>query len=273
MWEHARQAILIAAGMYAVATVVVYAAQDYLLYPGTIHSSGPALEDLPGGQHVTLETTDGLRIRSWYLPAKPGQATMLFFHGNGGIDGLKWRWQRVQSAGVGLLAITYRGYAGSEGAPSEAGLIEDGRTGYRWLRGQGVPADKIVIHGVSLGSGVAIALAGEVEAAALVLEAPYTAAVDVAALRYPLLPVHLLMRDQFLSRERLGSLKLPIIVAHGTADAVIPYAHGQEVYALVRGPKQFITLEGSDHNTLVRDGLYDRLWPILKAMIASDTAS
>ncbi|MGZ3304856.1 MAG: alpha/beta hydrolase, partial [Asticcacaulis sp.] len=195
---------------------------------------------------------------------QPGRPVMLFLHGQGASLELgKWRYIRMHKEGVGFLALAYRGYSGSTGTPTEKGLFTDALAAYDWLRARGFGDSDIVIHGHSLGTGVAVYLATQRPARALILEAPFTAAADVAAGRYPYVPVRLLMRDHYDSATRIRDVHMPLLIAHGDADRVIPFAEGQTLYALANPPKLFVRMHGSDHNTLVRDGLYDRIWPFL----------
>lgn len=218
---------------------------------------------LPDSEQITLTTTDGERLAAWYVAPGKGQPVTLFLHGQGGRLAMQTnRWRRLREAGLGVLAISYRGYPGSTGSPTEEGLHLDARAAYRWLR-QRHEARDIVLHGHSLGSGVAVRLATEVEVGAVVLEAPFTAAVDVAAERMPWLPVRLLMLDQFRSRERIGQVRAPVLIVHGDRDSVIPFAHGERLFALAREPKAFERMAGGDHNSLVRDGLYDKVMAFL----------
>ena len=249
----------VAGAMYTLQRSLLYNVRDTgnLAMPGTLA--------IKGGVRVTVPTPDGERLAGWYLAPQPGRPVFLFLHGKGGgLERKKWRWKRIREHGEGVLAISYRGYPGSTGAPSEQGLMTDGRAAYDWLIAKGhAPAD-IVLHGLSLGSGVAARLATQVRAKALVLEAPYTAIVDVAADRYPWLPVRQMMWDQFLTREVIGQVRVPLLIAHGTRDTVIPYAHGARLYELAPEPKALARMEGSDHLTLTRDGLYERhIWPFL----------
>lgn len=249
----------VVAAMYGLQTELVFATRD------TGALSKPDTLAIPGGERIEIMTADGERLAGWYLAPRAGEPVFLFLHGKGGgLERKTRRWQRIRDRGAGVLAFSYRGYPGSTGQPSEAGLKRDARAAYDWLLAKGHRSTDIVIHGLSLGSGVAVALAGDVPARALILEAPFTAVVDVAAERYPWLPVHRLMRDQFLSREIIGRVRMPILIAHGTRDSVVPYAQGERLFALANEPKVLARMEGSDHATLTRDGLYEKhIWPFL----------
>lgn len=221
---------------------------------------------IPGSTPITLMTSDGEQIAAWYVAPAAGQPVTLFLHGQGGRLAVQTnRWRRLREAGLGVLAISYRGYPGSTGTPTEEGLALDARAAYDWLR-QRHPVRDIVLHGHSLGSGVAVRLATEVEVRAIVLEAPFTAAVDVAAERMWWLPVRLLMLDQFRSRELIGRVRAPVLIVHGDKDSVIPFAHSERLFAMAREPKAFVRMPGGDHNTLVRDGLYDKVGAFLAGL-------
>src|SRR6202008_1265991 len=115
---------------------------------------------LSGVEAVRITTSDGQQLVAWRARAEPGQPTFLFFDGNAGSpEGNEARWRAIMDHGAGFLALYYRGYSGSTGKPTEEGLHEDARAGYGWLVQQGVPARDIIIHGLSLGSGVAVKLA------------------------------------------------------------------------------------------------------------------
>lgn len=248
--------------LYVVLAGLLYFNQRSLMYFPNAERAAPAA-DGPAIQVVEITTRDGERLVGWWLPPQEGQPTLLFFNGNAaGLADQRGRWQRIADQGVGVLAIGYRGYDGSTGSPSEAGLHEDARAAYDWLAARTDPAD-IVIHGFSLGSGVATRLASEHPARALILEAPYTSTADVAARTYPWLPVRWLMKDQYRSADIIDQVNMPILILHGDADEVIPYDLGRTLYDRAPAPKQFIRMIGSNHNTLVRDGAYDHIWRFL----------
>ncbi len=248
-------------------TGLVFAGQRYLLFSP---SDGRELaaanwQAIENTDRFFIHTSDGEKLSAWYVAPQSGQPVFLFFHGKGGkIHIKKWRWRRIIKQGAGILTLSYRGYPGSTGTPSELGLHEDAKAAYAWLRTKH-PPEQIVIHGLSLGTGVAVALAENVKARALILEAPFSAAVDIAGERYPFLPVTWLMSDPFLSRERIGNVAMPVLIAHGTKDTVIPYHHAKRLFQRAKEPKKLVTMPGSDHNTLVRDGLYPHIWRFLNA--------
>jgi fermentation-respiration switch protein FrsA (DUF1100 family) len=208
---------------------------------------------------VRVPTEDGEQLVAWYRAPQAGQPIFLFFDGNGGRPQIwEGRWRRISESGAGFLAVYYRGYSGSTGRPSEHGLHLDARGGYDWLIAHGYQPSDIVIHGFSLGSGVATRLASERAARALILEAPFTGVDDVAAAHFTPLSRYLI-RDSFRSRDWIGDVRMPVLIVHGDADTVIPFSQGERLYALAERPKQFVRMRGSDHATLVRDGIYPHI--------------
>src|SRR5690242_5093288 len=169
--------------VYAMVVGILWFMQDSMLYHRS--DGAPMLNDpslLPKREIVCLTTADGLNLRSWYFPAaNAGAPTVLYFHGNAGDIGNHLPWAKfLIEAGYGLFALEYRGYGGNPGAPDEPGLIEDGRTAFAFLNAQGIPDSSIVLHGESLGTGIAVQLAAEHQVRALVLRSPYSSIADVA---------------------------------------------------------------------------------------------
>lgn len=219
---------------------------------------------LAGVSAQRIETSDGEMLVGWYRAPQPGQPIFLYFDGNGGAPEMweETRWRAISEHGAGFLAAYYRGYSGSTGSPSEAGLINDARAGYDWLIANGYAPSDIVIHGFSLGSAVAVQLAAERSARALILEAPMTGIDDIARAHAPG-GFTGFMRDTFKSRDFIPRVPMPVLIAHGDADSVIPFAHGEALFALAPEPKHFVRVPGSDHATLPRDGLYAHIWAFL----------
>jgi fermentation-respiration switch protein FrsA (DUF1100 family) len=195
-----------------------------------------------------LRADDGETLLTWYVAPSPGRPLILYFHGNAdGLAARNVRFQYLTASGDGLLAIEYRGYGGSTGSPSEEGLARDADATYAKAIELGAPPGRIIAMGESLGTGVAVALAARHQVGALVLDSPYSSALDVAAARFWMFPVRLLMRDAFRSDEKIGKIAAPVLMVHGTADATIPIRFAKKLFALANKPKDFIRVEGGDH--------------------------
>jgi fermentation-respiration switch protein FrsA (DUF1100 family) len=203
---------------------------------------------------VVLATSDGERVIAWHAPPRGDKPVVLYFHGNGGA--LAWRAERfahIIADGTGLVALSYRGYGGSTGSPSEAGLLRDAQAVYQFAT-ERYPPERLVLYGESLGTGVAVALAAEHKVGKVILEAPFTSAVDIGAAAYPFLPVRLLMHDRFRSDERIGKVTAPVLVMHGERDTVVPIRYGERLYALISAPKKFVRFPEGHHSDLDSHG-------------------
>ncbi|MCC6886949.1 MAG: alpha/beta fold hydrolase [Hyphomicrobiales bacterium] len=249
--------LIVVAGGYAVLVALMYFAQRALMYFPETARTPPADAGLTEAAEETLETADGVRVIVWHIPPRGERPVWLYFHGNGG--SLRYRLERFRALtarGEGLVALSYRGYGGSGGRPSEAGLIADARAAYDFAVKRYDPG-RIVLWGESLGSGVALALAVERPVARIVLEAPFVSAVDVAAGVYPFLPVRWLMKDQFRSDLRVVKVTVPILILHGDRDPVVPIASGRRLYELITAPKRFVRIAGGGHEDLGSHGVVD----------------
>ena len=236
---------------YAIGLVTLYLAQRSFLFPVPTAARTPPREaGFPEAQEHVLTTSDGERVIVWHVPARPGHPVVLYFHGNGDyLAGFFGRFRDIIADGTGVVALSYRGYAGSSGQPSELGLLQDAAAAYAFTVAR-YRADNIVVWGFSLGSGIAVALAADRPVGKLVLEAPYTSIADVAASAFWFAPVRLLMRDQFRSDERIARVNAPLLVMHGALDPTIPVAFGERLFGLANEPKRFVRLARGGHNDL-----------------------
>jgi pimeloyl-ACP methyl ester carboxylesterase len=243
-----RGVLIVGAGVYLAVLLYMYLQQRSLQYFPSREGTAPGVLGLSGVSEHRVPTPDGESIVLWHAEPRPGQPTILFLHGNGGeISNRHERMAFYQSQGLGALFVSYRGYGASTGSISERGFIIDALTAHDFLRQRGVAPEEIAVIGESLGTGVAVQLAAQRPVAALLLEAPFTAAVDVAAEIYPWLPVRLLMKDQFVSRDHIAKAKAPLLVIHGDADGVIPVEQGRKLFALANAPKELVILAGQGH--------------------------
>jgi fermentation-respiration switch protein FrsA (DUF1100 family) len=249
--------LVIAAAVYGGFVALMYFAQRSLQYFPERLRTTPAQAGLPGAEEVVLDTADGEKVIVWHVPPRGDRPVLLYFHGNGGA--LRYRAERFHALiadGKGLVALSYRGYGGSTGSPTEAGLIADAEAAYAFAAAR-YPAERIVLWGESLGSGVAIAVAVRHKVGRIVLEAPFSSAADVGARAYWFLPVRLLMKDQFRSDRRIGQVAAPVLILHGARDAVVPLDLGERLYALANEPKRLVRFPDGGHDDLDAYGAQD----------------
>ncbi len=258
--------LLVAAGLlYVGAVAYMYVNQRDILFKPGDELADPNTIGLADVQARVVTMADGTEIMTWSAPpATAGAATVLFLHGQGGsLSDRAGRMREILNSGFGLLAPSYRGYPGSEGEASEDALISDAVALFDQLDADGTA---VVLHGQSLGTGVAAAVAAQrPNAELLVLEAPFTATVDVAAERYPLLPVHWLMQDQFATRDIIQDIDVPTLIFHGTDDQTVPVQHGQSLHAMSPDNTQLFVVPGGGHNDLWDHGLWQDVQRVLTA--------
>ena len=216
--------------------------------------TAPAAADFAAAEEHVLDTPDGEKVIVWHVPPKGNRPVVLFFHGNGDVlAGRVPRFRAVTADGTGLVALSYRGYGGSTGLPSEKGLLADADGRLSFAAAKYEPK-RIVVWGFSLGTGPAVAIAAEHPVGKLILEAPYTSTADVAASLMPIMPVRWLMQDQFRSDERIGKVNAPLLMMHGARDPGIPIRFGERLYALANQPKRFVRFPDGGHDDLDAHG-------------------
>ena len=250
-------AIILAAG-YCAGLVLLFAKQRAMLFPiPTTERTAPAAAGFPQAEEHVLTTSDDEKVIVWHVPPKPGRDVVLFFHGNGdSLAGLAGRFEAITADGTGLVALSYRGYAGSSGAPSEDGLLRDCAAAYAFAA-ERYDAQRIVAWGFSLGTGVAVAVASEHPVRKVILEAPYNSIADVAAAKFRFVPVRLLIRDPLHSDERIARVTVPLLIVHGARDQAIPIAFGERLFALAHEPKQFVRIPEGGHDDLANFGMIE----------------
>ncbi|MEK9137048.1 MAG: alpha/beta hydrolase [Bacteroidota bacterium] len=205
-------------------------------------------------ERVEIESTDGVRLICWVIPAPTDTSTfwILYLHGNAGNiarRGNVEHYAQLHNLGVNILAVDYRGYGESTGSPSEQGLYHDAEAGYNYLNGiRHVRPEHIVVYGYSLGSAVAIELACRKRIAGLIVEGAWTSLPDVGQEHYPFLPVHMMARNRFASIDKIGSVAAPKLFIHARDDEIIPIHFGKELLEAAPPPKSFLEVEGT-HGT------------------------
>jgi fermentation-respiration switch protein FrsA (DUF1100 family) len=252
--------LILAVGLYAGLTALMFFFQNRLVYfPLGRLALTPAARGL-AYEDVWLETSDGVKLFGWFIPAEPARGVLLFFHGNAG--NISHRLESIEQfhrVGLSVFIIDYRGYGRSEGRPSEQGTYLDAEAAWRYLvEARQVAPEKIVFFGRSLGGAVATRLAQDHPPAALIIESTFTSIPDMAAQIYFFLPVRLLARIDYNTLARLPELTTPILIIHSPDDEVIPYAHGQRLFAAAHEPKEFLSIRGGHNDGYIRSAeLYE----------------
>ena len=204
-------------------------------------------------QDVELRTSDGESLYGWWVPSPTPRGAVLLLHGNAGNIAHRIAYlPTLHELGYAALLIDYRGYGRSTGSPSEQGTYRDASAAWQYLVSMRAfrPRD-IVILGESLGGGVATWLALEHPPRALVLASAFTSVPDLAAGLYPWLPVRWLSRIQYDSLDRIRRVDAPIFIAHSRDDDLVPYRHGEQLFAAAREPKQLLTMSGGHNDTFL----------------------
>ena len=244
--------LTIAVGIYLLLALMIYLFQDRMVFLSNL--PGRALEASPGDigldyENVSLTTSDNERLHGWYIPATNPRGVLLFFHGNAGnishrLDSIKI----FHELGLDTLIIDYRGYGQSTGKASEQGTYLDAQAAWDYLvNTRGIPTDRIIIFGRSLGGAIGTWLGAQNTPAAVIIESSFSSGVDIARRLYPFLPVHLLTRLQYPVADYASQLNCPVLVVHSRHDEIIPFTMGQAIYAAVKKEKTFLELRG-DHN-------------------------
>jgi fermentation-respiration switch protein FrsA (DUF1100 family) len=201
----------------------------------------------PGVEERWITAEDGVRLHAWYTPVGDPIATVVWSHGNGGnIAGREDVLVALQARGLAVLAYDYRGYGRSEGRPTEAGVYRDARAAYDSERARGTAPSTMVLFGESLGGAVSIHLAGERPCAGVAVVSTFTTLADVARRHYGALAS--LAGSRFDSLRRLPLIDVPVFIAHGDADELVPFGLGETLYAAAAEPKRFFRAAGAGHN-------------------------
>ena len=269
--------ILLLVGGYVALVFILFFFQSHLLYLPNVPSRDVIVTPDDAGlayESVTIATGDGVTLDGWFVPARQARGVLLFFHGNAGnishrLDSLKI----FNELGLTTLIFDYRGYGRSEGEPSEEGTYRDAEAAWRFVtEGRHIPPREVVLFGRSLGAAIAADLATRVNPAALIIESAFTSIPDLAAALYPFLPARWLARFSYSTQAALVSVLCPLLIVHSRDDEIIPFTHGQRLFAVANEPKRLLELRGGHNDGFLvsrhayMDGLHAFLQPHLRPL-------
>lgn len=246
--------VLLAGCVYVASFLGLMTLEDHLLFPGATIAR-PWCEP-PGYlkvRELDFRSAAGDLIHAWFTAPEgwePRRGAILYSHGNGGnlsrLSGRAYRWR--EPLGRAVLLYDYPGFGKSSGRPSEDGCYSAGEAAFQWLvEDQGVPASEVVLLGESIGGAIAVELATRCRTRLLVLEGAFTSFPDMAQFRFGIFPCRYVVHNQMNNEEKIGRVQCPVLIAHGTADDIVPFVQGERLFAAAREPKQFVRLEGHGH--------------------------
>ena len=240
--------LLILASIYFFILISTYVFQRNLLYhPKENNYFGDLLT--VEIEKVKISTQDRIELLSWYHNKNLNNyKTILFLHGNAGsLENRIHKINHFKDMNVNFLLISWRGFSGNKGKPTEKGLYEDAKSAVAWLKSKGVNENNIIIYGESLGTGVATEIAQNKNFAGIILESPFTSMIDAGKNKYPYLPVRLLLKDKYESNKKIKNINSPILIMHGKVDKIVPFHMGKKMYELANEPKYYYFSEYDDH--------------------------
>ena len=262
LFSAAKIAIGVAAGL----VLLAYAVQDRLIFhprPLSAADLSAAKNGARATDDVQIRAKDGTRLQAWYVNAGAGTPLVIYFGGNA--EEVSWMIGSAQrnAPGVSWLLVSYRGYGGSDGSPSEASLTSDALQWYDYAAATIKPAH-VFAFGRSLGTGVAVALAAARPLDGVVLVTPYDSLVEVAKDIYPYLPVDWMLRHRFDSYARAARIATPMLCIAAEQDEVIPIRHARRLFEAWAGPKQWLPLPNAGHNSTDRVPAF---WSSIKSFL------
>ena len=219
-------------------------------------------------EKVKIKTQDNIELLSWYHNKNSNNyKTILFLHGNAGsLENRIHKINHFKDININFLLVSWRGFNGNQGKPTEQGLYEDARSAVKWLKSKGILEKNIIIYGESLGTGVATEIAQNKNFAGVILESPFTSMIDAGKTKYPYLPVRFLLKDKYESNKKIKNIKSPILIMHGKVDNIVPFYMGKKMYELANEPKYSYFSEYDDHMMEYNEKLLNHLKKFISSL-------
>tara|TARA_A100001011_G_scaffold407_1_gene523 strand:- start:1884 stop:2684 length:801 start_codon:yes stop_codon:yes gene_type:complete len=223
---------------YVIVIIFVYLYQRNLLY----HPSENNYQDAKiqfNYEEIFIKVDEKIKLKSWIIKKDFIKfKTLVIFHGNAGhLSNRIYKINELNKLDINILLISWRGFSGNKGSPTEKNLYQDAESAIKWLNEQKIDNKKIILYGESLGSGVAIEMAKKNNFNSIILESPFTSIENSAKIYYPYLPVRLLLKDKYDSISKIKMVNTPILIMHGKMDDIVPFSMGKELFEKANNPK------------------------------------
>ena len=239
--------ILLSLIFYLSLLLFMYIFQRAFMYHPKVRNTDPTTVQFKYHEVYINSETD-IKLRSWYSYSDQNKKTILFFHGNAGELGARiYKLNKFNDLNLNFLIISWRGFSGNNGKPTEQGLYKDAQKAVEWLEEKGINKKDIILYGESLGTGIAVELATKGEYSGIILESPYTSMIDMGKRFYPFLPISILQKDKYNSLKKLNMITSPILVLHGKSDTLVPFYMGKKIYDEANEPKYYYFPDLDNH--------------------------
>ena len=212
-------------------------------------------------EEIFIETKKKIKLKSWFIKKDLNKfKTILIFHGNAGnLFNRVYKLNELNKLDVNILLISWRGFSGNKGKPTEKNLYYDAEEAVKWLNNRGAISKNIILYGESLGTGVATELGTSNAFGGIILESPFTSITNAAKIYYPYLPVNIILKDRYDSIGKIKNITTPILIMHGKKDNIVPQKMGLELYEKANQPKFSYFPENDDHMMEYNDQLLNNI--------------
>ena len=230
---------------YLVLLIFIYFYQRNLLYlPSENNYQNDKIQF--SYEEIFIKVDDKITLKSWLINKDFKEfKTLVLFHGNAGdLSNRIYKLNELNKLDINILLISWRGFSGNKGSPTEKNLYEDAEAAIKWLNEKKVENNQIILYGESLGSGVAVEIGKKNNFNGIILESPFTSVENSAKIYYPYLPVKFILKDRYDSINKIDKIRTPILIMHGKKDDIIPFSMGKELFEKANNPKySYFTLD------------------------------
>jgi len=259
--------VILVSLVYFFASLGLYIFQRDLLYHPTENNYGDDKLTV-NIQEVKIITDDNIDLLAWYHNKDINKfKTILFLHGNAGsLENRIHKINHFEDMNINFLLLSWRGFSGNIGKPTEKGLYQDARSAVKWLVKQGVIEENIIIYGESLGTGITTEIAQNKNFAGIILETPFTSMVAAGKSKYPIFPIKLLLKDKYESDKKIKNIKSPVLIMHGEEDQIVPFWMGEKMFQMANEPKYSYFTKFDDHMMEYDENLVLELKKFIKSL-------
>ena len=250
---------------YIVVIIFVYFYQRNLLYhPSENNYQNDTIQF--NYEEIFIKVNDEIKLKSWIINKDlKNFKTLVFFHGNAGdLSNRIYKLNELDKLNINILLISWRGFSGNEGYPTEKNLYEDAEAAIKWLNKKKVSNSQIILYGESLGTGVAVEIASKNNFNSIILESPFTSIENSAKIYYPYLPVKFLLKDRYDSISKIKKINSPILIMHGRKDDIVPFFMGKKLFEKANSPKDSYFTDIDDHMMEFNSQLLNKIKDFIK---------